>query len=142
MHGRRVPAQAFTTHQVLSPSDRTIVTACEQAGCLAWRHGFDKPVDERTPVGQLQAELIRSGRSGRTYRELPGKTAEGYTVFRFAAGQRCFAEHRTRPELYIVHRGTPSQHLQTLRRHTRPDLFIEDYRETLDRRLTDIARRR
>lgn len=131
---------AFVTHAVLSPSDRTIIAACSQVGCLKYRYGWDSPIDERTEEGQFYAQLIRSGRHGRTFRELP-RTADGLTVFRFEAHQRCFAEHRTRRELYVVRGGTPTVSTGLIREHTgRPDLFIEDYRETLDRRLHDRER--
>lgn len=129
-----LPAKAFTTHTILSPQDRTIVAACEQVGCLRWRNGWDTPVDERTPEGRFYAELIRSGRHRRTYREL-ARTADGLTVFRFAAYQRCFQEHRTRPELYVAGVGDGPQ-----RRHARPDDWTEDLHEALDRRLTSIER--
>lgn len=135
-----IPARAFVTHQVLSPSDRTIIAACSEVGCLAWRHGFDKPVDESTELGQHQARIIRSGRSGRTFRELPGRPG-GMTVFRFDPYQRCFAEHRTRAEVYLVRGGTATVSTGLIRRHARPGLFVEDLRETLDRRLTDRQRR-
>lgn len=137
----RAPAHAFVTHQVLSPSDRTIIAACEQVGCLRYRNGWDTVVDERTPLGKAQAELVRSGRHGRSYRELRRNTqGQGQTVFRFDAHQRCFGEHRTRAELYVVRAGTPSTNLGLIRQHKRPGHFIEDYRSTLDRRLTDKQR--
>lgn len=133
---RPVPARAFTTHQVLSPSDRTIVAACEQVGCLRWRNGWDSKVDETTEAGRALAHIIRSGEHGRTYRELPGRDAGGCTVFRFDGRQRCFGEHRTRPELFVVRDGTPSQQAGPVRPFTRGTDFIDHYRETLDRRLT------
>jgi hypothetical protein len=132
---RPLPARAFTTHQVLSPSDRTIVAACEQVGCLRWRHGWDSMVDERNEEGRALAHLIRSGEHGRTYRELPGRDALGRTVFRFDSRQRCFAEHRTRPELFVVRDGTPSQQAGPAKRFTRPADWFDHYHETFDRRL-------
>lgn len=129
-----LPVRAFTTHQIISPQDTTIVAACHQVGCLRYRYGWDTPVDERTDEGRLYAELIRSGRHGRTYREL-ARTAEGLTVFRFEAHQRCFQEHRTRPELFVAGVGGGPQ-----RRHTRPEFWTEDLHETLDKRLTSTNR--
>lgn len=131
---RPVPARAFTTHLALSPSDRTVIAACEQVGCLMFRHGWDSKVDERTELGRAQAKEIRSGWHGRTYRDL-GVNADGVTVFRFEAYQRCFAEHRTRPELFVVRDGTPSQKAGPARQFTRPADWIDHYRETLGRRL-------
>lgn len=128
-------ARNITTHQIVSPPDRTIVAACEQVGCLRWRNGWDSTVDERTDEGRMLATIIRSGRHGRVFRELPGRDALGCTVFRFDSRQRCFAEHRTRPELFVVRDGTPSRQAGPVRRFTRPTDWFDHYRETLDRRL-------
>jgi len=46
---------------------------------------------------EAQAAYIRQ-RSGRTFTELSGTP----TVFRFERGQRCFAEHRTRPARFLA----------------------------------------
>lgn len=132
---RPLPARAFTTHRLLSPSDRTIVAACETVGCLRWRNGWDSAVDERTDEGRMLAQVIRSGRHGRTWRELPGRDALGRTVFRFDSRQRCFSEHRTRPELFVVRKGTPSTPAGPTRQFTRGADFIDHYHEALDRRL-------
>lgn len=120
------PARAYKTYRVHSPSDRTVRTACEDAGCLAWRYGWETPVDESTPLGREQAAYIRL-RSGRTFTEL--HRADGFTVFRFASGQRCFAEHQTRPELYLVRAGDWRHNLGTIRTHTRPADWVEDFGE-------------
>ncbi|HKJ93968.1 MAG TPA: hypothetical protein VJ957_12435 [Longimicrobiales bacterium] len=122
-----LPPQAFQTYQVISPPDRTVVAACQQVGCEAWAHGWETAVDERTELGATQARYIRE-RSGRTYREQ--RTSAGLTVFRFASGQRCFAEHRTRPELYFRRggdwRGNPTG---AVRQHTRAAEWVEDFGE-------------
>jgi hypothetical protein len=134
----RLPVQAVQTYQVASPADTTIVAACEQVGCPMWLDGGDTIVDEATPLGQAQARFIRSGDTGRSYREL-GRTAEGRTVFRFEAHQRCFAEHQTRAELYVVRhgdwRGNPSGRS---RQHARPADWVEDFAEHQDRIQTAI----
>lgn len=125
-------ARAMTVHQILTPSDRLIVAACEQVGCLKYHRGWDIPVDEATDEGRMYAQLIRSGRHGRTYREL-GRTADGLTVFRFAAHQRCFGEHRTRPELFVV-RNAAGMERGTARRE-RPKYWTESLQETYHRRV-------
>ena len=91
----RMPAQAYKSYLIVSPRDTTVRTACEDAGCEFWRDGWDSPVDERTEQGRAWAWVIRT-QSRRTFREL--RRADGVTVFRFAPGQRCFRDHRTRPE--------------------------------------------
>src|SRR4051812_49330716 len=94
-----LPVAAYQTYAIVSPPDTEQRAACQQVGCPAWAKGWDTKVDESTELGQQQAAYIRA-EAGRTFREL--RTAEGLTVFRFEAGQRCFAEHRTRDEIYAV----------------------------------------
>lgn len=120
------PVGAYQTYTVSSPTDRLVRTACEQAGCLAWRYGWETRVDESTPIGQQQAHYVRV-QSGRTFREF--RTQDGLTVFRFEPYQRCFAEHRTRPEFYGVRAGDWRRSLGVLRRHTRAADWVEDFGE-------------
>ncbi len=122
------PPQAYQTYSVIAPPDRTVVAACEQVGCLAWRHGWETTVDEGTALGRQQAAFIRQ-RSGRTFREL---RRGALTIFRFEARQRCFTEHRTRPTLYIVRNGDHRANLGALRRFDRPDQWVDDMQSTLD----------
>lgn len=127
-----LPAQGFQTYRLHSPQDITVVTACEQAGCEAWRNGWYFEVDETTDLGQAQAQYFRSGAHRRTYRELARNNA-GLTVFRFEAHQRCFDEHRTRPESYLVMAGvTGALDRRPLRRHARADDWAEDLHERID----------
>lgn len=101
----KLPPQALKSYVLLSPRDTTVVAACRDVGCPHWAHGWVSAVDESTTTGSMQAEYIRSGRSGREFRELPGRTPEGLTAFRFGPFQRCFREHRTRPETGLVRGG-------------------------------------
>lgn len=132
-----LPAQAYKTYRIVSPPDRSVRAACEQVGCAAWRSGWDTAVDERTDLGRTQAAYIRT-RAGRTFRE--SRTGEGLTVFRFEAGQRCFADHRTRPESYLVRGGDWRANTGTIRQHTRPADWVEDFQEHQDRLSRAIER--
>lgn len=127
------PWRMCTVHQILTPTDRLIPAACHQVGCLKWRRGWDVLIPEATEQGARHAAAIRSGKTGRTYRELPA-TADGMTVFRFDSGQRCFAEHKTRPELYVVHNEAGRARGQR-RREKVPGFWAESLHETQDRRL-------
>ncbi|MEV0115878.1 hypothetical protein AB0H77_21955 [Streptomyces sp. NPDC050844] len=122
-----LPVQAYQTYSITSPRDTMIRAACAQVACSAWRHGWESTVDETTQLGRDQAAYIRN-ESGRTFREQ--RTAAGLTVFRFESGQRCFAEHRTRPEIYAVRdgdwRGNPTGRTRT---HQRPADWVEDFGE-------------
>jgi len=131
------PVGAFQTYRIISPPDRSVRAACEQVGCQAWLYGWETRLDERTPLGQAQALYIRAD-SGRTFREL--RTAEGLTVFRFEPRQRCFAEHRTRPEMYLVRGGDWREDLGLIRQHQRPVDWVEDFSLHQDR-LADQQRK-
>lgn len=112
---------ATRDYKVQMPRDVTVKAACEQVDCENWRYGWDSLIDERTSLGQAQAEYIRT-KSGRTFREM--KAPDGLTVFRFESGQRCFAEHRTRPARLSVATGGI-----TLRTHASLAGLAEDYTE-------------
>jgi hypothetical protein len=122
----QLPARAYRTFQIISPPDLTLVIACKQAGCSGWRNGWQTIVDETSPLGREQADYIRR-LSGRTFREQ--KTgAERLTVFIFPPYQRCFREHRTRPEKFIAKggdwRGNPTgEH----RVHQSAANWVEDF---------------
>jgi len=120
----QLPPEAVKTYSIRSPRDTTVKAVCEQVDCQAWRHGWRSIIDESTELGRSQAAYIRT-QSRRTFRE--GRANGGLTVFTFESGQRCFADHKTRPELYIVrggdHRGNPrGEFLQ----HTRAVDWVDD----------------
>ncbi len=122
-----LPVGAYQTYSITSPTDTSVRAACQQVGCPAWLHGWESAIDEATELGAQQAAYIRT-QSKRTFREQ--RTDAGLTVFRFESGQRCFAEHRTRPEIYAVRdgdwRGNPTGRHRT---HARPQDWVEDFGE-------------
>lgn len=122
-----LPVQAYQTYAITRRRDTTVRAVCEQVDCPQWRHGWDSVIDESTELGRTQAAYIR-GESRRTFREM--RTDQGLTVFRFESGQRCFADHQTRPEIYLVRdgdwRGNPTGRK---RQHTRAADWVEDFGE-------------
>lgn len=117
----RMPAEAYQTWSVQSRPDKRIKSVCEEVGCPQWRSGWESVIDESTDLGKAQAAFIRG--SGRTFREQ--KTAVGLTVFRFESGQRCFADHQTMPELYLVRGGDYRQSVGKVRVHKNPADWVE-----------------
>lgn len=110
------------SYRIHMPHDTTVKAACEDVGCEQHRNGWDTVCDLTTPDGRMVAEMIRSGKSGRTYREID-PTAR-MVIFRFDSGQRCFAEHRTRPGFLQVYSGG-----RPAREHVSLGDLAEDYME-------------
>jgi hypothetical protein len=129
---QRLPPPAWTypdarAYRVHMPMDVTVVAACEDVGCDQWRTGWETVADESTKEGALVAAWIRSGQSGRTFRELVVVAGQP-AVFRFDSGQRCFQEHRTRPGRLLVYQGG-----RGVREHTDLRFLAEDYTEHVGR---------
>jgi len=129
---------AYQTYSITSPHDRLVPAACEQVGCEQWYYGWQSTVDESTELGRSQAQYIRH-QSGRTFREQ--RTGAGMTVFTFEARQRCFANHQTRPELYVVRdgdwRGNPTGRRRV---HANAADWTEDFGEHQQRIADQIER--
>lgn len=123
---------ATRDYTVRMPPDRWVKAACEQVGCEARRYGWDSLVDESTRLGRAQADYIRT-QSGRTFREM--RAPDGLTVFRFEPGQRCFAEHRTRPARLLVASGG-----RLLAEHTSLAFLAEDYTQHCGRLAAQFER--
>jgi hypothetical protein len=132
------PASAYVSYEIRALPDTTVVAACKDVGCEYWRDGWDSPVDERTVEGRMQAYTIRR-HSGRTFTEL--RRADGVTVFRFAPYQRCFREHRTKPDLWLKRDGDWRQNPTGRKRlHQRATDWVEDFQEH-EGRLADLRQK-
>ncbi len=146
--------RAFTTYQVVMPPDVWRPAACELVDCPQWRHGWRSTFDERVwcgnqggmracrtlravPCGRHAAAYIRT-EARRTFRERPGP--DGLTEFLFEPGQRCFAEHRTRPESWLVWPGDWRGQAGETRRHARAVDWRDDFAEH-QQQLSDQAQR-
>ena len=115
---------ATRDYVVRMPRDTLVRSACEDVECEGWRCGWESHIDEGTPLGRHQAAYIRQ-QSGRTFTE---SRSGALTVFRFASGQRCFAEHRTRPARLLVRQGR-----SLIREHSTFTGIAEDYTEHVGR---------
>lgn len=132
------PVEAYQTYAINTRSDLTVVSACADVLCDAYQFGWQTEVDEATDLGRSQAAYIRH-QSGRTFREQ--RTGTGLTVFTFDSRQRCFAEHRTFPEVFRVRhgdwRGNPTGHTRT---HQSGADWTEDFGEHQQRIADQIER--
>jgi hypothetical protein len=152
----KMPVQSYQTWSVKSRPDKRVKTVCEKVGCPQWRSGWDSTIDERTscgaagtgrlcawaaakklPCGTCQAYFIRH-QSRRTFREM--RRADGVTVFRFDPYQRCFADHQTMPEKYLVRGGDYRATVGTVRVHQRASEWVEHVQEHMGRLLDEKAR--
>lgn len=95
------PASAFKTYSFTQRPDLLVRTACEQAGCEKWLLGWKTPIDESTDTGRDLARYIRF-ESGRTFTE---QRSGALTIFVFDSRQRCFADHKTMPQKFLVRAG-------------------------------------
>ena len=123
----RMPVEAYQTFSVKSRPDKRVRTVCERVGCAAWRSGWESVIDESTQLGQQQAAFIRGSR--RTFKEQ--RTAVGLTVFRFEPYQRCFEDHQTMPEKYVVQRGDHRARVGGLRVHKRASDWVEHVQQQM-----------
>src|SRR5881296_3201680 len=131
-----MPVGDYITYSVTATRDTAVVSACKDVGCVGWRYGWETGVDERTDLGKAQAAYIRRG-AGRTFTEL---RSGDLTVFRFSSGQRCFAEHRTKPDVLRKNNGDFRTNKYdrngvfvaetgTIRQYTRVVDWVDDFQE-------------
>lgn len=134
-----LPPQARKSYTILSPADTEVVSACADVGCEQYKRGWRTVIDETTELGAKQAHYIRH-EAKRDFVE--GKTDAGLTVFTFAALQRCFREHRTRPVQYLVregdYRGNPRGAAPI--KHQNPQDWVDDFAAHQDSLATRLAK--
>lgn len=126
----------YKTYQILAPTHSHFRRAtCDEVGCLKLRNGFKVVVDENTDLGRRQAYYMRHDKSRKA---VESRNAAGLTEFLFVAGNKCFAEHKTRlerPELFYVRdgdrRGNPRGTAPRL--HKNAAEWEEDFSEHQDR---------
>jgi hypothetical protein len=114
---------------------------CSEVDCKHYLLGWQTMLASNDP----QVDLVRSLRGQWHFTEAAPEG--GVIVFTFPAGQKCFRtdQHRLpmldRPALYVVRggdwRGDPRG--ETPRVHNKPEHWVEDMQEHLDRVRTDRA---
>lgn len=125
--------QDYKTYQIVSPlSTHWRPATCAEVECPEYEKGW------RVRIEGLPPEMIHTARtSGRKYSELEISANEHWLVFE--PGQPCFRAplHRQlldKQEIFIARdgdfRGNPTGNV---RRHTRPEFWVEDFAEHQDR---------
>lgn len=135
----------YITYSINATPDVGVVAACKDVGCQAWARGWETYADEATDLGRSQAAYIRL-KSRRTFTER--RTGDGVTVFRFESFQRCFADHRTKPDMllksngdfrtnWLDEDGVYRMQLGGIRRFARVQDWTEDFQEHQGSRADD-----
>jgi hypothetical protein len=136
-HMNRIPPQGrvqdYKTYQILAPvSTHRRRATCAEIDCPNYLKGWKLRVEGLPP------EMLHAAKtSGRKFTELDITEDEHWLIFE--AGQPCFkASEHTAPldkqEIFIARdgdfRGNPTGNV---RRHTRPEFWLEDMQENLGR---------
>ena len=139
----RLRVDKMQTYRIARPvATHTRPATCEEVGCEEFLKGWTT----RLPVGSPQVDLLIKAARGeidglkRPFRELTGRgylTNAGEREFLFEPGSPCFkaTTHRIgidRPEIYLVRGGDWRANTGLIRRHTKPEYWVEDMQETLD----------
>lgn len=136
----KIPVHKMKTYRVASPrSTHTRPATCEEVNCRQWKRGWVTRVPIGSPmhdmlkqvVGRHSPDGIR--RDGKEITSIDSVEAE----FLFNPGTPCFKQstHRKRldrPELYIVRGGDWRANTGLIRRHTKPEHWVEDSQETFE----------
>lgn len=127
----------MVTYAVKSPvSTHTRPATCAEIECVVWCAGFTLTL----PVGSDKIEHVKQLMRGELdgIQRLDAKVQrDGNLVhIRFAKGTPCLSatRHRVslnRPELYVVRGGDWRGNTGVLRKHTKPEHWVEDFEENL-----------
>lgn len=143
-HMNRIPPQGgvgdYKTYQIVSPlSTHWEKATCQQVSCPDYFKGW------RVKIEGLPPEMVHTARNcGRKFSELEVSADEHWLVFE--PGQPCFRanDHRRlldKQEIFIVRdgdfRGNPTG---SVRRHSQPSDWQEDFAEHQDRLAQQIQR--
>lgn len=142
---RAAGPELFKTFAITRPTKTHWRPAtCAEVDCDAHARGFRIRCDLRTQLGVDQARYIRD-KAGRSYTHV--FTEDGKVItFTFAAGQKCFVDHRVpigREALFVVrngdHRGAGRRRPER-RVFDRPDQWVDTFAEHQDQLATAAQR--
>jgi hypothetical protein len=95
-----LPAEAYTTYQLIAPQSDGLPATCAAVECEHWRNGWSTTV----PKLSAAADYIRRGAGGRRFTEKPSDQI-GYARFVFPPGQSCFESGSHRTPLAVIRGG-------------------------------------
>lgn len=135
-------ARRMQTYRIARPvATHTRPAACAEVNCSDYVNGWVALLDVADPrVATFRRAILRPTDLGdgirRSCRPVDGDRP-GVVGFRFEAGTPCKSarSHRTsldRPEIYLVRGGDWRQNTGLIRKHDRPELWVEDMQENLE----------
>lgn len=144
-----LPVKAMQTYRISRPiATHTRPATCREVDCPQYVHGWLTVLPLGHPmVATLRRAATAAADLGDGIKRrcvVDPESGDGMIAFRFEAGQACWKayEHRApldRPENYLVRGGDWRGSTGLIRRHDRPEHWVEDMSETLaqvERRLT------
>lgn len=136
----RTPPGAMVTYRVSSPIlTHTRPATCDEVDCPQWINGWDTIVAKGSDLEALIRETARGHGPDGVRRPFARVSDTGPTLtFHYAPGTPCFrmSLHRTslhRPEFYTKRAGDWRQDRGLIRRHTKPEHWVEDSQENFDK---------
>lgn len=134
-----LPVQKMQTYRIARPvATHTRPATCEEVGCPDFLKGWIT----RLPIGDPRIALLKDAAAGRVdglKREMLDVTGidSAESEFLFNPGSPCLkaTTHRIgidRPEIYLVRGGDWRANTGLIRRHTRPEHWVEDMQENLE----------
>jgi hypothetical protein len=129
------PVQAYKTYSVASPVETHWRPAtCAEVDCPAHLNGWATTLMRGSDDERFLRRVCRGEADGYRRNFTEHAQPDGFVQFIFSAGQTCFAirKHRAplgRPEIYVVRGGDWRGSTGVIRRHTRPEFWVEDFGE-------------
>lgn len=132
-----MPVQAYKTYGIAAPRDtHTRKASCREVECQHYGRGWQSVINTNTELGRRQANYIRMS-SGRHFTFTENN---GVVTFVFAAGQKCFTEHRVkldRQELFVVRGGDWRAVTSEVIKRS-PENWVDDFANHQDRIATKL----
>ncbi len=132
-----LPVQAMQTYRISRPTaTHTRPATCEEVDCPDFVKGYVV----RLPRGDGRIALLRDAAAGRIdglKRSMREVTGVDSAEQEFLMNGPCLkaTQHRApvdRPEIYLVRGGDWRANTGLIRKHTRPEHWVEDMQETFD----------
>lgn len=136
----KLPVSTMQTYAIKAPRQtHTRPATCEEVGCRMFLQGWITRVPFDSPQYQMLQQVVKGRSPDALKRDAKEITGIGSTEaeFLFNPGTPCFkaSTHRKkldRPELYLVRGGDWRANTGLIRRHTKPEHWVEDMQTTLD----------